>query len=356
MPNDQSCNFFHHEHVTKSSFLNLMRDIQDNYTPLEHCLFVDLAAFTARKGFPREITYRLAEKYQREHRLNAEDALTHVDEFLEKLRISFGVFDTTPTHDRKFRHTVDVLKAIIDTDYPNARREFIVGQISPGKETNAVITKLLDAKCIRIAHISEQLQLAPTSEPLKILQFLRAQPDYEDDKHRHDVIAVMIAAAYKTAKLEKTYNNQYTNLMLSSELVDEVGSLNKEQRQLVAAYIRAVKACAIAPPDSPPNDRYYQGKDVDGSVIDFINSVYAAHLDGISFGRKELADCDPKAERALRAHENRHGKVPLHELNLPTKTQKNDALIAGLTPQQLIAARTAMQSKRRDILAPMEPS
>lgn len=355
MPNDQSCTFFHHEHVTKTNVLKLLRDIQDKLSPLEQCLFADLAAFTARKGFPREITLRLAEKYQREQNLNADEALTQVDDFLAKLRTSFGVFDTADTYDRKFRHTVDVLKAIINADYPNARREFVAGQVGPAKETNATITKLLDAKCIRVAQIGEQLQLVPTSEPLKILQFLRSQKGYEDDRHRHDVISVMIAAAHKTAKLEKTYSNQYTNLMLSSELVDEFGSLDKEQRKLVAAYIRAVKACATEPPTTPPNDRYYQGKDVDGPIIDFINNVYAAHLDGISFGRKELADCDPKAERALRAHENRHGKVPLHELNLPTKTQKNDALIAGLTPQQLIAARTAMQSKRRDILAPMEP-
>ncbi len=165
-------------------------------------------------------------------------------------------------------------------------------------------------------------------------------------RHKYGTIAPT-ASRPTPLKVANMLDFLYLKWMEFKGIFQDIADLDKEKVALLAAHLKVLRALEKTPITSPPSNRYYQGKDTDGPIVDFIIDVYNEHLDGISFGRIELKICDPKAATAINTHEKTYGKVGLDTLNLPTKTQKNDALVAGLTPQQMKAASSTMQSTKR---------
>lgn len=84
------------------------------------------------------------------------------------------------------------------------------------------------------------------------------------------------------------------------------------------------------------------------AVVDFINRVYNEALDGY-FSVSDLHAHDPKLKQALYnwARDHNEGKRPLFEiLNLPTKKQVNDILLAEITDsEQVVSAKQRAKSR-----------
>ena len=79
-----------------------------------------------------------------------------------------------------------------------------------------------------------------------------------------------------------------------------------------------------------PEQRYENRTNRKEMAPDFIRRVYGHLLDG-NFTRADFRRIDESAETALRAWEQRHHRLSLDELNLPTVEERNTRLLeAGI--------------------------
>lgn len=99
-------------------------------------------------------------------------------------------------------------------------------------------------------------------------------------------------------------------------------------------------------PSSAPNGEVYEKRPKGENAPDFIKRVYGLWLTG-EFTRADLRKLDEKAEMGLRNWERKNGRV---DFELPTKKQRNDALLdsdeqaLGFTEQ---LARNKIKSSRK---------
>lgn len=158
--------------------------------------------------------------------------------------------------------------------------------------------------------------------------------------------------ARKMHVLLKKINRNYRKMdtIKKQDLQNLFNYLSKDDYVKVKNHIQVLIAERQSELKKAPEE--YLGKTESGEIVDFLNRVYGPYLDGLSFGRKELAELDPKAHRALHSFEQRVRKVSLDELNLPTVSEKNDALVSGLTYRQMVASYSVLKTAKRNDYAP----
>ena len=148
-------------------------------------------------------------------------------------------------------------------------------------------------------------------------------------------------AGYMSDKIEMIHN-----------IIYGLTSWNKQQ---LTALFKAVQSDDLRrqftpKPTSPPNGEYYENRrEKSEHGAEFVMRVYDDYLNG-DFTRADLRRCDPKAEMALRNHEQKYGRVPLGLLNLPTVSERNERLVAEGKAHRTDAAlayESAVQAKAR---------
>ncbi|PHP64973.1 hypothetical protein CSC94_21815 [Zhengella mangrovi] len=341
------------EAASSEEIRSRLRSLSGWFETLPHrdlMIFADTISYLIRHGVPEALLVRLAEKYQdhsgRQPRSKAMEMVRSVHARLAALfKVLDGVSPVVASVDDELR----VLEAVAKAEFPKSNRFIIAAELGMAQgEAHAIIAQLLDLGLLRIVSIDGVLQLALPKSRRGLDTYVRSRNGFDPVRHGN----LLHKSFYSNNKKIELLQNDNLDIeyMEHDEILESIKKLDANRKTLVEAYLKALtadqKISENLIPTTPPGDRYYGGHNVDGPIVEFIQLVYGHLLDGVSFGRVELRACDPKAYSALNAHEARYGKVPLERLNLPTLAEKNDALVAGLTKQQITAASTVARSRR----------
>lgn len=294
-------------------------------------ILADIISFFVRNKLPDSQIERLAEKYQQP-----------VNSIRDKVGSIFKVFkdiNDVGEEETSIDQDIEVLSYISKAKFPAANRWQLAEFLNVSAQTGSnIIARLLDHNVLKVVDFGGVCQLALTTDRDRLIEYAKSKSGFS--KRYLNKFHQLLNNQDKSRQIESHKNENDVDLAVI------IKNLSPRRRLMMTHHLRVLLVDeALSVPKSAPD--CYKNVEESGNIIDFLNRTYGQYMDGILFGRKELSNIDIRAAKALGNYEARHGKIPLKHLNLPTITQKNEALVSSLSVRQMIAAHSIMNTKKR---------